>query len=83
MVAWGRAAELRTRGTTRFADADKWWTETTSRAVVRDEVGEPGTGLVCFGTFAFADEPGDSMLVVPEIVVGRRGGVDLADHHRP
>jgi menaquinone-specific isochorismate synthase len=75
MVAWGRAAELRTRGTTRFADADKWWTETTSRAVVRDEVGEPGTGLVCFGTFAFADEPGESLLVVPEIVVGRRAGV--------
>ena len=34
-------------------------------AVVRDEVGEPGTGLVCFGSFAFADEPGDSVLVVP------------------
>jgi menaquinone-specific isochorismate synthase len=75
MVAWGRAAELRTSGTTRFADADKWWTETTSRAVVRDEVGEPGSGLVCFGTFAFADEPGESVLVVPEIVVGRRAGL--------
>jgi menaquinone-specific isochorismate synthase len=75
MVAWGVAAEVRTRGTTRFADADKWWTETTSRAAVHDDVGEPGTGLVCFGTFAFADEPGDSVLVVPEIVVGRRGGI--------
>ena len=42
-------------------------------ADVRDEVGEPGTGLVCFGSFAFADEPGDSVLVVPEVVVGRRG----------
>jgi menaquinone-specific isochorismate synthase len=75
MVGWGVAAEVRTSGTTRFADADKWWTETTSRAVVRDEVEEPGTGLVCFGTFAFADDPGESVLVVPEIVVGRRGGV--------
>ncbi len=34
----------------------------------------PGSGLVCFGSFAFADEPGDSVLVVPEVVVGRRGG---------
>ena len=75
MVAWGVAAEVRTRGTTRFADADKWWTETTSRAVVRNEVDEPGSGLVCFGSFGFADEPGESLLVVPEIVVGRRGGV--------
>ncbi|MCP6135010.1 hypothetical protein NL393_38120, partial [Klebsiella pneumoniae] len=48
-------------------------TSTTGRAVVRDEVGEPGTGLVSFGTFAFADDPGDSVLVVPAVVVGRRG----------
>ena len=75
MVGWGVAAEVRTSGSTRFADANKWWTETTSRAEVRDAVGEPGTGLVCFGTFAFADEPGESVLVVPEIVVGRRAGV--------
>ena len=43
------------------------------RAEVRDEVGEPGTGPVCFGSFAFADEPGDSVLVVPRVIIGRRG----------
>ena len=73
LVGWGRAAGIRTRGATRFADAGKWWSETTAAAVVRDEVNEPGSGLVCFGSFAFADEPGDSLLVVPEIIVGRRG----------
>ena len=73
LVGWGRAAELRTAGPSRFDDAAAWWSELTSRAVVRDEVTEPGTGLVCFGTFAFADEPGDSVLVVPSVVVGRRG----------
>ena len=73
LVGWGRAAGIRTRGATRFADAGKWWSETTARAVVRDEINEPGSGLVCFGSFAFADEPGDSLLVVPEIIVGRRG----------
>jgi menaquinone-specific isochorismate synthase len=36
-------------------------------------VRRPGSGLVCFGSFAFADAPGDSLLVVPEVVVGRRG----------
>ncbi|WP_345524570.1 isochorismate synthase [Nocardioides endophyticus] len=75
LVGWGVAAEVRTRGATRFADADKWWRETTARAVVNDEVGEPGTGPVAFGTFTFADEPGESVLVVPRIVVGRRGDV--------
>ncbi len=73
LVGWGRAALVRTTGTTRFSDATKWWDEITARAVVRDEVEEPGTGLVCFGTFAFADEPGDSVLQVPSVVVGRRG----------
>ncbi|MDF1606119.1 isochorismate synthase [Nocardioides sp. YIM 152315] len=75
LVGWGVAAEVRTSGATRFADADKWWRETTARAVVHDDVVEPGTGPVAFGTFAFADEPGDSVLVVPRIVVGRRGDV--------
>lgn len=75
LVGWGVAAEARTRGATRFADADKWWRETTARAVVTNEVGEPGTGPVAFGTFTFADEPGESVLVVPRVVVGRRGDV--------
>ncbi|HWM73538.1 MAG TPA: isochorismate synthase [Nocardioides sp.] len=73
LVGWGVAARLNTAGTTRFADADKWWREATARAVIRDEVEEPGTGLVCFGAFGFADDPGDSALVVPAYVVGRRG----------
>src|SRR5690606_7946104 len=42
-------------------------------AVVRDEVRLPGSGLVAFGSFAFADEPGDSVLTVPEVIVGRKG----------
>ena len=85
LVGWGVAAEVRTSGSTRFADAVKWWSETTSRAVVTDDIGEPGSGLVCFGSFAFSDEPGDSVLVVPRVVVGRRGDtawvttVDVAD----
>lgn len=41
---------------------------------MRDEVGTPGSGLVAFGAFAFADEPGHSVLVVPWVVVGRRNG---------
>ena len=74
LVGWGVAAQLRTRGPGRFEDADRWWRETSARAVVRDEVGEPGAGLVAFGSFGFADDPGESVLTVPEVVVGRRGG---------
>ena len=76
LVGWGVAAEVRTDGDTRFADATKWWSELTARAQVRDEVNEPGTGMVSFGSFAFGDDPGDSVLVLPQVIVGRRG--DLA-----
>ncbi|MBA3783697.1 MAG: isochorismate synthase [Nocardioides sp.] len=73
LVGWGIAARIRTTGPTRFADADKWWSEQVGRAHVTDEVDEPGSGLVCFGSFAFADEPGDSVLTVPQVMFGRRG----------
>jgi len=73
LVGWGVAALVRTSGSERFTAARDWWNEHARSAVVRDEVERPGTGLVCFGSFAFADDPGDSVLVVPEVVVGRRG----------
>ncbi|GAB2771959.1 chorismate-binding protein [Nocardioides salsibiostraticola] len=73
LVGWGVAATLETSGPDRFAAANDWWSEVTAHAVIRDEVKLPGSGLVAFGTFGFADDPGDSMLVVPEVIVGRRG----------
>jgi menaquinone-specific isochorismate synthase len=72
LVGYGVAAVIRTSGAERFAEAREWWSRHAHAAVVRDEVRLPGTGLVCFGSFAFADEPGDSVLVVPEVIVGRR-----------
>jgi menaquinone-specific isochorismate synthase len=41
--------------------------------VIRDEVGVPGSGLLCFGSFGFTDAD-PSELVVPEVIVGRRAG---------
>jgi menaquinone-specific isochorismate synthase len=84
IVGWGEALRLETWGPGRFADAEAAWQETLARAVVRDEVGLPGTGPVAFGSFAFDDSaPGDDaheplraggVLVVPRVVVGRRDG---------
>jgi menaquinone-specific isochorismate synthase len=74
LVGWGVAAERRTTGADRFLHAADWWRDTSGGADVHDEVDVPGSGLVCFGGFAFADEPGDSALVVPRVVVGRRNG---------
>jgi menaquinone-specific isochorismate synthase len=73
LVAWGETARLECDGAERFETAGRWWRELTRRSVVRDEVDVPGSGLLCFGSFAYADTPGRSVLVVPEVVVGRRG----------
>jgi len=73
LVGWGVAALIRTSGPGRFADADAWWRSTVRHAVVRDEVGLTGSGLVAFGSFAFADSSAaDSVLVVPRVVAGVR-----------
>jgi menaquinone-specific isochorismate synthase len=72
-VGWGVAARLDVAGSNRFEEAVTWWQELTAAAVIRDEVGVPGSGLVCFGSFGFTDQD-PSQLVVPEVIVGRRGG---------
>jgi menaquinone-specific isochorismate synthase len=83
LVGWGEALRFETFGPGRFADADEAWRQVLDNAVVHDDVGLPGSGLVAFGSFAFDDvSPGDEaedparasgVLIVPRVVVGRRG----------
>src|SRR5690554_6488696 len=74
LVAWGELTRVTTAGPERMADAEAAWRELVAHAVVRDEVRLPGTGPVAFGSFAFADDsPAGGVLVVPRVVVGRRG----------
>ncbi|MBX9243260.1 chorismate-binding protein [Actinotalea ferrariae] len=74
LVAWGEVARTTTTGPERFVVAERAWRTTAAHAVVRDEVRVPGTGPVAFGTFAFAaGSAAASTLVVPRVVVGRRG----------
>lgn len=74
LVGWGEAARVEVSGPDRFAAADAWWRDFTAALDVEDELGVPGSGPVAFVSMAFADRPGHSALVVPEVVVGRRGG---------
>ncbi|MFI7580621.1 isochorismate synthase [Kocuria kalidii] len=79
LVAWGRVAEHTVRGADRFTAARVWWDDVVAAAVVEDRVAVPGTGLAAFGAFTFAaGSAADSGLVVPELLVGRRGGVAWA-----
>jgi menaquinone-specific isochorismate synthase len=75
LVGWGEAARLETTGPRRFELAERRWRRLVAGAVVRDEVRDRGTGPVAFGSFAFADASAEqSVLVVPETVVGHRDG---------
>jgi menaquinone-specific isochorismate synthase len=75
IVGLGETLRIETSGADRVEDAAAVWTELSSDADVDDRVGLPGTGLVAFGAFAFADESAStSVLVVPELVLGRRDG---------
>ncbi|WP_338750301.1 isochorismate synthase [Janibacter alittae] len=74
LVGWGTVTTFRSRGSDRFAQAQEWWRTITAEAIVRDDVDEPGTGPIAFGSMAYsADSRTESVLVVPEVVVGRRG----------
>ncbi|MGH3856933.1 MAG: isochorismate synthase [Pseudonocardiaceae bacterium] len=74
LVAWGEVARVCTEGPHRFARAQDWWQSFCGQLDTRDEVGLPGSGPVAFVSLAFDDFPGSSVLVVPRVVVGRRGG---------
>lgn len=75
IVGLGEALRIETSGPTRIEDAAAAWTSLAALAEIDDRVGLPGTGLVAFGAFAFADESAStSVLLVPELVMGRREG---------
>jgi len=72
----GSCLRLEFSGPTRFTDAAAHWRTIAAEARVADQIGVPGTGLVAFGTFAFSDRSREqSVLIIPEIVLGRREGV--------
>jgi menaquinone-specific isochorismate synthase len=75
IIGFGEAARFEFSGPTRIADAAAAWRELVAAADVSDPVSIPGSGLIAFGSFAFADSsPTASVLIVPEVVVGRRDG---------
>lgn len=74
LVAWGEAARIEVQvGPGRFEDAAARLARAFASFTVDDPLGLPGTGPVVFGSFAF-DDDSRSVLVVPEVVVGRAHG---------
>ncbi|WP_336028275.1 isochorismate synthase [Geodermatophilus sp. FMUSA9-8] len=75
IVGWGEADRLEVSGPGALAEAAAWWADRSAALAVDDDVAVPGSGPVVFASIAFDPAAGTSVFVVPEVVVGRRGGV--------
>lgn len=76
LVGWGEAVRLSARGPQRMSELAATWRELVAATEVIDEVEVPGSGLVAFGSFAFAnDSEAESVLIVPRVLLGTRDGV--------
>lgn len=84
MVGLGTAARITTTGSGRFEAARRWWMAATAAEAAESEgahrstvpdAGLPRRSPLAFAAFAFADDsPVDSVLVVPEFVLGSAQG---------
>ncbi|MCR2826305.1 chorismate-binding protein [Microbacterium sp. zg.Y909] len=75
MVGYGTAYAFSGNGAETYGSLADGWKQLSAAADIDDPLGLPGTGLVAFGALAFdARSHRDSVLSVPRVIVGRRGG---------
>jgi len=84
LAGWGETARVTLpAGEDRFTAGEKWLRELFDGTEVGDQVAEPGSGPVAFGSFTFDSTSDGSVLVVPETIVGRRDGRSWLTTIRP
>jgi len=75
LAGWGEAARLTAKGPRRFQQLAEAWQNLIANAEVTDHVNLPGSGLVAFGSIAFADSSStESVLIIPKVTFGSRDG---------
>ncbi len=75
IVGWGEAMRLTATGPDRIGSLAEQWRNLAEKFEITDNLRLPGTGLVAFGSIAFADDSeAESVLVVPKVVLGTRDG---------
>jgi menaquinone-specific isochorismate synthase len=75
LVGHGEALRLEFCGPDRITDAAAAWQRIAETAAVTDPLGQTGTGLLAFGSFAFSDHSAtSSVLIVPSLIIGRDKG---------
>ena len=75
LIGLGEVARLTARGANRMTDLANQWRELCAAATIDDRVRASGSGLVAFGSMAFADDSAfESILIVPRFILGHRDG---------
>jgi len=75
LIGWGETLRIEAHGPDRIERLATQWRAVAATALVEDAVKLPGTGLVAFGSIAFADDSETkSALIVPKIILGLRDG---------
>jgi menaquinone-specific isochorismate synthase len=84
LAGWGETARITLpAGEDRFTAGQKWLRELFDGTEIDDQVAESGSGPVAFGSFTFDSASDGSVLVVPETIIGRRGGRSWRTTIRP
>lgn len=72
LVGWGCFARITVSEPNRFQLARKWWHEQLDKLEINNAIHLPGTGPLLFTSFSF-DPNETSELIIPEVIVGKRG----------
>ncbi|MBM3720137.1 MAG: isochorismate synthase [Actinobacteria bacterium] len=72
LIGFGEYARIQVQGSDRFAQARNWWQSKLREFEIHNNVHGSGTGPILFASFSF-DESDPSYLVIPRVLVGRRG----------
>ena len=56
LVGWGEAIRLTAKGPNRMQELAASWRSLVTQTEVQDDMSVPGSGLVAFGSFSFAED---------------------------
>ena len=73
LIGFGIYKSHTVTGSKRFTDASQWWRNELSQLDIHNNVHGSGTGPILFTSFSFLESE-KSELVIPQIIVGRKGG---------
>jgi menaquinone-specific isochorismate synthase len=86
LIGFGKYRSFKVRGPKRFAEASAWWRNELSQLEIRNNVHGSGTGPILFTSFSFLESE-ESELVIPEIIVGKKGNTSwitwIGDGNQP